>query len=101
MAANREHYESSVDESTSDELDERPEPLGTRIIRRLKQPQTTSDLLLAVKAVIAATAAWAIAVGVFDSEVAFMAPWTALLTVHRSEERRVGKESRSSGSRGQ
>src|SRR5699024_9476150 len=91
MAANREHSESSVDESTTDELDERPEPVGTRIIRRLKQPQTTSDLLLAVKAVIAATAAWAIAVGVFDSEVAFMAPWTALLTVHATVHRLLSR----------
>lgn len=91
MAANREHSESSVDESTTDELEERPEPLGTRIIRRLKQPQTTSDLLLAVKAVIAATAAWAIAVGVFHSEVAFMAPWTALLTVHATVHRSLSR----------
>lgn len=91
MATNQEHSESSVDSSTTDELDDRPESLGTRIIRRLKQPQTTSDLLLAIKAVIAATSAWAIAVGVIGTDVAFMAPWTALLTVHATVHRSLSR----------
>lgn len=91
MTTNRGRAESSVDESTTDELDHRPESLATRIIRRLKQPQTTSDLLLAVKAVIAATTAWAIAVGVLGSDIAFMAPWTALLTVHATVHRSLSR----------
>lgn len=91
MTTNRGRAESSVDESTTDELDHRPESLATRIVRRLKQPQTTSDLLLAVKAVIAATTAWAIAVGVLGSDIAFMAPWTALLTVHATVHRSLSR----------
>src|SRR5690625_6539412 len=82
---------SSVDASTADELDERHPSLGTRIIRRLKKPETVSDLLLAAKAVIAATAAWAISVGVLGSDVAFMAPWTALLTVHATVHRSLAQ----------
>src|SRR5690625_984368 len=91
MVAKRDQSDSSVDPSTSDELDERPESLWTRIIRRLKQPETVSDLLLAMKAVIAATAAWAISVGVLNSEVAFLAPWTALLTVHATVHRSLSR----------
>ncbi|HEY4557629.1 MAG TPA: aromatic acid exporter family protein [Enteractinococcus sp.] len=82
---------SSVNASTADELDERHPSLGTRIIRRLKKPETVSDLLLAAKAVIAATAAWAISVGVLGSDVAFMAPWTALLTVHATVHRSLSR----------
>ena len=85
------HSDSSVDSSTADHLEDRPESLGTRILRRLRQPETTSDLLLAVKAVIAATAAWAISVGVLGTDVAFMAPWTALLTVHATVHRSLSR----------
>lgn len=91
MAVNRDHDDSSIDEATTDELDDRPESLWTRIVRRLKQPETTSDLLLAIKAVIAATAAWAFSIGVLDSEVAFLAPWTALLTVHATVHRSLSR----------
>lgn len=91
MATEQQDSDSSVDQSTADQLDERPESLGTRIIRRLKQPETTSDLLLAIKAVIAGTAAWAISIGVLDSDVAFLAPWTALLTVHATVHRSLSR----------
>ena len=91
MPSDQQHSDSSVDSSTADYLEDRPEPLGTRILRRLKQPETTSDLLLAVKAVIAATAAWAISVGVLGTDVAFMAPWTALLTVHATVHRSLSR----------
>lgn len=83
--------DSSTDPETADELDARPEPVATRLIRRLRQPEATSDLLLAVKAVIAATSAWAISVGVLGSEIAFMAPWTALLTVHATVHRSLSR----------
>ncbi len=91
MSADRHNQESSVDDSTEDYLEDRPESLRTRIIRRLKQPETTSDLLLAIKAVIAGTSAWAISVGVLGTEVAFMAPWTALLTVHATVHRSLSR----------
>lgn len=62
-----------------------------RVIERLKAPETLADLLLTVKAVVAATTAWALAVGVLGSEVAFMAPWTALLTVHATVHRSLSR----------
>lgn len=84
-------HQSSTDEATTDHLEDRPESLITRIIRRLKEPETTADLLLAVKAVIAATTAWALSVGVLGTDVAFMAPWTALLTVHATVHRSLSR----------
>ncbi|GAA4107355.1 FUSC family protein [Enteractinococcus coprophilus] len=83
--------QSSTDEATADHLEDRPESLGTRILRLLKDPETTGDLLLAVKAVIAATSAWALSVGVLGTDVAFMAPWTALLTVHATVHRSLSR----------
>lgn len=85
------HEQSSTDDPTADHLDQRPTPLRTRMLRRLKQPETTADLLLATKAVIAGTSAWAISVGVLGTEVAFMAPWTALLTVHATVHRSLSR----------
>lgn len=84
-------HQSSTDEATTDHLEDRPESLITRIVRRLKEPETTADLLLAVKAVIAATTAWALSVGVLGTDVAFMAPWTALLTVHATVHRSLSR----------
>ncbi|OAV60678.1 hypothetical protein A6F49_11315 [Enteractinococcus helveticum] len=60
-------------------------------MRRLKEPETTADLLLASKAVIAGTSAWALSVGVLGTDVAFMAPWTALLTVHATVHRSLSR----------
>ena len=91
MAAKQQRSESSIDRETTEDLEDRPASLGTRIIRRLKKPETVSDLLLAIKAVIAATAAWAISIGVLDSDVAFLAPWTALLTVHATVHRSLSR----------
>lgn len=88
-------------EPTDEELvydeDEQPS-LGAKIVHRLRQPETTSDLLLAAKGVIAATAAWALSVGVLDSEVAFMAPWTALLTVHATVHRSLSRGAQTTAS---
>ncbi|HEY4535537.1 MAG TPA: aromatic acid exporter family protein [Enteractinococcus sp.] len=84
-------HQSSTDEATVDHLEDRPESLTTRIVRRLKEPETTADLLLAIKAVIAATTAWALSVGVLGTDVAFMAPWTALLTVHATVHRSLSR----------
>lgn len=62
-----------------------------RFLRWFRSPETTSDLLLTIKAVVAGTSAWAISVGVLHSEVAFMAPWTALLTVHATVHRSLSR----------
>lgn len=73
----------------SEEL-EKPS-IGQRVVERLKAPEALADLLLTAKAVVAATTAWALAVGVLGSEVAFMAPWTALLTVHATVHRSLSR----------
>lgn len=56
--------------------------LGERLLTWLKQPDTLTDVLQVAKTVIAATAAWAIVALWWGSEIAFLAPWTAMLTVH-------------------
>lgn len=85
MVPERERSGSSG-QSASTATQEQPS-LGQRMMERLRRPEALTDLLLAGKAVVAGTAAWAIAVGLLDSEVAFMAPWTALLTVHATVHR--------------
>ena len=87
----------SSDEDLVRDEDEQPS-LGAKIMHRLRQPETTSDMLLAAKGVIAATAAWALSVGVLDSDVAFMAPWTALLTVHATVHRSLSRGAQTTAS---
>lgn len=72
-------------------VDQGRESIGRRFGRWLRRPETTSDLLLVAKAVLAATTAWAISVFVLGTEVAFMAPWTALLTVHATVHRSLSR----------
>lgn len=48
----------------------------------LRGPEFTTDLLQMLKCVIAASAAWWFAGDVLGSAIPFLAPWTALLTVH-------------------
>ena len=48
----------------------------------LRRPEVVTDLLQILKCVLAATAAWWFAKDVLHSEMPFLAPWTALLTVH-------------------
>src|SRR5699024_10906511 len=68
---------------------------ASRETARLRQwftkPESLSDFLLVGKAVVASTIAWALAVFVLDSQVAFMAPWTALLTVHATVHRSLAR----------
>lgn len=45
------------------------------------RPEAVTDLLQILKSVVAATAAWWLAVNVLESPVPFLAPWVALLTV--------------------
>jgi len=50
-------------------------------------PANQTDALQMFKAVLAATAAWALAEMVFGLEQSFLAPWVALLTVHATVHR--------------
>ncbi|GAB3845065.1 FUSC family protein [Nesterenkonia populi] len=51
------------------------------------RPDFVTDLLQIIKAVIAGTSAWWFAVYVLESPLPFLAPWTALLTVHATVHR--------------
>jgi uncharacterized membrane protein YgaE (UPF0421/DUF939 family) len=48
----------------------------------LRRPETQTDLLQILKAVIATVGAWLVAVRILDLEQAFLAAWAALLTIH-------------------
>lgn len=50
--------------------------------RALRRPEVQTDVAQVLKATIATVVAWVVAVEVFELEQAFLAPWTALLTVH-------------------
>lgn len=54
-------------------------------------PEFATDLLQFAKGVIAATAAWWLSDSVLDSQMAFLAPWTALLTVHATVYRSLSR----------
>lgn len=56
--------------------------LWSRWWEALRRPEVVTDLLQILKCVLAATAAWWFATAVLRSEMPFLAPWTALLTVH-------------------
>jgi len=53
-----------------------------QVAERLAAPATQTDLLQILKAAAAAVAAWVLAVHVLDLSQPFLAPWSALLTVH-------------------
>ncbi|WP_151525527.1 aromatic acid exporter family protein [Serinicoccus kebangsaanensis] len=57
----------------------------------LRRPDVQSDLLQVVKSVVAAVAAWILADAVLGLHQAFLAPWTALLTVHATVYRTVSR----------
>jgi uncharacterized membrane protein YgaE (UPF0421/DUF939 family) len=59
--------------------------------RRLGDPVVQSDLLLVTKAAAAAVLAWVLAVHVFALPQPFLAPWSALLTVHATVYRSVSR----------
>lgn len=56
--------------------------LRSRIGDAVRGPEFVNDLLQILKCTVAATAAWWFAVNVLESEMPFLAPWAALLTVH-------------------
>jgi hypothetical protein len=60
-------------------------------LRRLRDPVVQADLLIAVKAAAAATAAWLLAVHAFGVAQPFLAPWSALLTVHATVYRSISR----------
>lgn len=46
------------------------------------EPDSVTNLMQILKSVLAGTAAWWLSVNVLNSELPFLAPWTALLMVH-------------------
>lgn len=68
------------------------ESTDTRRLRSLVQrPEFLTDVLQILKTVIAGTAAWWVSTSVLESELAFLAPWTALLTVHATVHRSLSR----------
>lgn len=63
----------------------------TELATSLRQPATQTDLLQIVKTVVAAVAAWLLAVRVFGLAQPFLAPWAAMLTVHATVYRTVSR----------
>ncbi|GAA4832987.1 MAG: FUSC family protein [Nesterenkonia sp.] len=59
-----------------------PGALKERLRQWASRPETFTDVLQISKTVVAATAAWALSIYVLGSQMPFLAPWTALLTVH-------------------
>ncbi|MGO2360864.1 MAG: FUSC family protein [Brachybacterium tyrofermentans] len=55
------------------------------------QPEAVTGWLQIAKAVIAGTVAWWLSRDVLDSQMPFLAPWTALLTVHVTVYRSVSR----------
>lgn len=53
-----------------------------RAWRTVRRPDVQTDLVQVAKATLATVVAWVVAVHVLDLQQAFLAPWTALLTVH-------------------
>ncbi|RJN32246.1 hypothetical protein D3250_07160 [Nesterenkonia natronophila] len=57
----------------------------------MQKPEFLTDVLQILKTVIAGTGAWWFSTAVLDSELAFLAPWTALLTVHATVHRSLSR----------
>src|SRR5699024_1679186 len=59
------------------------EPMRRTLRARLStlaEPEAVTDLLQIAKGVIAGTTAWWLSMYILDSQLPFLAPWTALLT---------------------
>ena len=61
------------------------------IIEFLRRPEVVTDMLQIAKTVIAATLGWWLSVWVLDSQMPFLAPWAALLTVHATIHRTLAR----------
>lgn len=57
----------------------------------LRSPELATEGVQLLKAVLAATAAWWLSVNVLHSPMPFLAPWTALLTVHATVYRSLAR----------
>ncbi|GAB3259536.1 FUSC family protein [Arthrobacter pigmenti] len=57
----------------------------------MRRPEFITDLLQILKSVTAGTAAWWLSANVLDSSLPFLAPWTALLTVHATVYRSLSR----------
>ncbi len=62
-----------------------------RVHDALSRQSTQADLLQILKAVTAAMVAWLLAVNVFQLQTPFLAPWTALVTVHATIHRSLNR----------
>ena len=65
--------------------------MSNRVTAALRSPEVATDALQVLKSTIAGTVAWWLAVAVFNSEFPFLAPWTALLTVHATVYRSLNR----------
>lgn len=63
----------------------------TKLGPAVSSPEFVTDTVQVVKCVVAATAAWWISVNVLESPMPFLAPWTALLTVHATVYRSLAR----------
>ncbi|QYJ02806.1 hypothetical protein KUV85_10690 [Nocardioides panacisoli] len=57
----------------------------------VRRPEVLTDALQILKSTVAATLAWWLSIGVLDSQLPFLAPWTALLTVHATVYRSLSR----------
>ena len=62
-----------------------------RVAHRLGSHEVLTEGVQILKCVVAATVAWWVAVDVLESELPFLAPWTALLTVHATVYRSLSR----------
>ena len=62
---------------------------------KLRSPATQTDLIQVVKTVLAAVAAWWVAADLLHLAQPFLAPWTALLTVHATVHRSLSRGAQS------
>lgn len=82
-------------ETDQDSMSYGPESRLSKTVRRTARslqslwgrPDFITDLLQVLKTVVAGTAAWWFAITVLESPLPFLAPWTALLTVHATVHR--------------
>lgn len=72
-----------------------PSVLARGLLSRLRSPATQTDLLQVAKTVVAAVGAWLLAAEVFHLAQPFLAPWTALLTVHATVYRTLSRGAQS------
>lgn len=62
--------------------EQRTHGLADRLLEVARRPAFLSAITQTIKCVIAATAAWWFSITVLETQMPFLAPWTALLTVH-------------------